>query len=410
MKLKRKLYAAKDYQLNVKVGNKYNIVNAADDAFRIQTRAGRDSIANEVSKLRNSGASNEDIRKIVADRKSSLQKTAVNDFNKRAKKSGYNTLGNQNSSGIYEQVERRKSSKILDSIFKRDPKFSADLNTGPKFSANLDNMGGGGRGSFDKFKPTATDVFGSSVMGEKTKKINKLSRNKELFQKQLDKGKVQLTDPNTGRVLSKNELGKKYIREERKFKNNRNRWGDSLEVKSREGLSVQARKNQLSGKYRNMLDERLKTLKSSPNKPTPSTPTSPSVMATAGASSTISNPVNVGNNNLSTPKISEVPKTQKTPSVTSPLPKTDPVINTASTGSNLPAVTSKPKPAATTNLTAPKTVTTPKPGNNLKGGNWARNTWNKMSPAGKVGTVAGTALVGGLALKSLFGNKKKKEE
>lgn len=55
--------------------------------------------------------------------------------------------------------------------------------------------------------------------------------------------------------------------------------------------------------------------------------------------------------------------------------------------------------APVTNSSIPK----PAPKGGLVG------AWNKMSTAGKVGTVAGTAIVGGLALKGLFGGKKKSE-
>lgn len=39
-----------------------------------------------------------------------------------------------------------------------------------------------------------------------------------------------------------------------------------------------------------------------------------------------------------------------------------------------------------------------------------RNTWNNMGTMGKVGTVAAGATVAGLALKGLFGSKKKRKD
>lgn len=43
-------------------------------------------------------------------------------------------------------------------------------------------------------------------------------------------------------------------------------------------------------------------------------------------------------------------------------------------------------------------------------GQGMKNTWNNMGTLGKAGTIAGATVLGGLALKGLFGGKKKKED
>ena len=51
-----------------------------------------------------------------------------------------------------------------------------------------------------------------------------------------------------------------------------------------------------------------------------------------------------------------------------------------------------------------------KAANTIGVGQGMKNTWNNMSTLGKAGTVAGAAVVGGLALKGLFGGRKKRKE
>ena len=75
---------------------------------------------------------------------------------------------------------------------------------------------------------------------------------------------------------------------------------------------------------------------------------------------------------------------------------------------NAPAVV----PKSTPNVPAP--VTTPAPKINVPGGNTGssvlgnlKGAWDGMSKAGKAGTIAGAAVLTGLAAKGLFGGKKK---
>ena len=112
MKLKRKLYAADDYKLNI-LGSGYNkllnprgnsldlnpsdsgknvFLDIADDKYRSQIRAGRNKIAKQIKRDRRRGIDNNLIP--VFSRKQELRDNAVNDFNNRQRKSGLSGVNN----------------------------------------------------------------------------------------------------------------------------------------------------------------------------------------------------------------------------------------------------------------------------------------------------------------------------